>query len=74
MYEGPTGERFTIYCAKTAIQETALRFKAANRVAAIYWVDDQHAYVVSGPADRERLEQITKVIYDQVDKSSARKS
>jgi len=74
MYEGPTGERFTIYCAKTAIQETALRFKAANRVAAIYWVDDQHAYVVSGPANRERLEQITKVIYDQVDKSNARKS
>jgi anti-sigma factor RsiW len=74
MYEGPSGERFTVYCAKAATQETALRFKAEKRFAAIYWVDDQHAFVVSGPADRERLEQITKSIYDQVDKSGARKS
>jgi anti-sigma factor RsiW len=74
MYEGASGERFTIYCAKAATQETALRFKEDKRFAAIYWVDDRHAYVVSGPADRERLEQITKTIYDQVDKSSARKS
>ena len=26
MYEGPSGERFTIYCAKAASAETALRF------------------------------------------------
>jgi anti-sigma factor RsiW len=74
MYEGPTGERFTVYCAKAATQETALRFKEDKRFAAIYWVDDQHAYVVSGPADRERLEQITKMIYDQVERSGAKKS
>ena len=74
MYEGPTGERFTIYCAKAATPETALRFKEGNRFAAFYWVDDKHAYVVSGPADRERLEQVTKTVYDQVDKTGARKS
>jgi anti-sigma factor RsiW len=74
MYESPTGERFTVYCAKAATQETALRFKAENRFAAIYWVDDQRAFVVSGPADRERLEQVTKMIYEQVDKTGARKS
>jgi len=74
MYEGPTGERFTVYCTKAATQETALRFKAENRFAAIYWVDDQHAFVVSGPSDRERLEQVTKTIYDQIDKNGAKKS
>ncbi|MGH6728414.1 MAG: anti-sigma factor family protein [Pseudolabrys sp.] len=74
MYEGPTGERFTVYCAKAATQETALRFKAESRFAAIYWVDDRHAFVVSGPSDRERLEQVTKTIYDQIDKTGAKKS
>jgi anti-sigma factor RsiW len=74
MYEGPSGERFTIYCAKAASPETALRYKGEERVAAFYWVDDKVAYVVSGPADRERLEKITKAVYEQVDKSGARKS
>ena len=74
MYEGPSGERFTIYCAHAAAPETALRYKDGDRVAAFYWVDDKDAYVVSGPADRDRLEQIAKAVYEQVDKSAARKS
>ena len=48
--------------------------RTANRFAAIYWVDDKRAYVVSGPADRDRLETITKMVYDQVDKSGPKKS
>ena len=74
MYEGASGERFTIYCAKAATPETALRFKEGQRFAAFYWVDDKVAYVVSGPADRERLEQVTKTVYEQIDKTGARKS
>jgi anti-sigma factor RsiW len=74
MYEGPSGERFTIYCTKAGAPETALRYKHGDRYAAFYWVDDKRAYVVSGPAERERLEQVSKTIYDQVDKSGARKS
>ncbi len=74
MYESPTGERFTIYCAKAATPETALRFKQGQRFAAFYWVDDKVAYAVSGPADRDRLEQVAKTVYEQVDKTGARKS
>lgn len=74
MYEGKSGERFTIYCAKAASPETALRYKDADRVAAFYWVDDKIAYVVSGPADRDRLEQVTKAVYEQIDKTGSRKS
>ena len=74
MYEGPSGERFTIYCAKAATPETALRFKEGQRFAAFYWVDGKVAYAVSGPADRDRLEQVAKTVYEQVDKSGARKS
>lgn len=73
MYEGNSGERFTVYCAGAKSPETALRFKAKERVAAFYWVDDKVAYVVSGPADRERLETITKAVYEQVDKTGGRK-
>jgi anti-sigma factor RsiW len=73
MYEGASGERFTIYCAKAGTPETALRYKSEERFAAFYWVDDKVAYVVSGPADRERLETVTKTVYEQVDKSGGKK-
>ena len=74
MYEGPSGERFTIYSAPASSPESALRYKHGDRFAAFYWVDDKHAYVVSGPADREQLEKVAKTVYEQVDKTGARKS
>jgi anti-sigma factor RsiW len=74
MYEGPSGERYTLYCAKTTTPESALRFREDNRYAAVTWVSDKAAYVVSGPAERARLEQVSKAIYDQVDKDGWRKS
>src|SRR5665213_408933 len=74
MYEGPSGERYTIYCAKARGPETALRFKNGGGDASFTWVDDKVGYVVSGPADRERLEAVTKTVYEQVDKGAAKKS
>ncbi len=74
MYEGPSGERFTIYCAKAATPESALRFKGGDRYAAFYWVDDKVAYAVSGPADRDQLEKVAKAVYEQMDRSGAKKS
>lgn len=73
MYESASGERFTIYCAKASTPESALRYKTDDHSAAFYWVDDKVAYVVSGPADRDRLEQVTKKVYEQVD-TGTRKS
>jgi anti-sigma factor RsiW len=74
MYEGPSGERFTIYCSKTNSPATALRNKDSDRAAAFLWIDDKRAYVVSGPANRERMETVTKAIYEQVEKPEPRKS
>jgi len=74
MYEGATGERFTIYCARVEAPQTALRFKAGERVAAFYWADANAAYVVSGPANRERLEKVTKTIYEQMEGVAAKES
>jgi anti-sigma factor RsiW len=58
----------------TVKRAEALRFKAGDRFAAVYWVDDKHAYVVSGPAERAKLERISKMVYEQVDKDGAKKS
>jgi anti-sigma factor RsiW len=68
MYEGPTGERFTIYYARTDSAPTALRYRAADRFAAFYWVEQGLAYVVSGPGERGRLLSVAQAAYDQIDK------
>ncbi len=74
MYEGASGERFTLYCSKANEPDTALRFKEGKQVAAFTWVEGKFGYVVSGADNRERLETVTKAIYEQVDKSGAKKS
>jgi anti-sigma factor RsiW len=73
MYEAPSGERFTLYCAHTRDPETALRYTAGDSHAAFYWVDRDLAYVVSGPAERDRLQQIAKTAYEQIDTRAPQK-
>ena len=73
MYEGPSGERFTIYCARAQSPETALRYQAAGSVAAFYWVDDNRGFVVAGPADRDRLLKVAQSVYDQENAPSEKK-
>jgi anti-sigma factor RsiW len=71
MYEGPSGERFTIYYARTDSPQTAMRYRAADPFAAIYWVERGLAYVVSGPLERERLLSVAQAAYDQIDKGAS---
>jgi anti-sigma factor RsiW len=67
MYEGPSGDRFTLYCGHTSDQETALRYTSGDQNAAYYWVDQNIAYVLSGPAERDKLHNIAQAAYDQID-------
>jgi len=67
MYEGNSGERFTLYCSRARAPETALRYSAAGQVAAYYWIERDKAYVVSGPADRDRLLKVAQSAYDQIE-------
>jgi anti-sigma factor RsiW len=67
MYEGPSGERYTLYCGRTDDQETALRYTEGDKNAAYYWVDRNLAYVLSGPAERDELFKIAQAAYDQID-------
>jgi anti-sigma factor RsiW len=68
MYEGASGERFTIYYARTDAPASALRYRAGEPFGAVYWVERGLGYVVSGPADRARLMSISQAAYDHIDK------
>jgi anti-sigma factor RsiW len=67
MYEGSTGERFTIYCRRAKAPESALRYRAAGTVGSFFWVEDDVAFVVSGPADRARLQKVAEAAYEQIE-------
>jgi anti-sigma factor RsiW len=70
MYEGPSGERFTIYYARTDAAASALRYRAGDRFAAVYWVERGLGYVVSGSADRARLMAVSQAAYERIDKGT----
>lgn len=67
MYEGASGERFTLYCGHTSVQQTALRYTTGKQNAAYYWVDRNLVYVLSGPAERDKLYAVAQAAYDQID-------
>lgn len=67
MYEGASGERYTIYCSRSAAAQTALRYTEIGDIAAFQWVESQYGYVVSGPANRDRLEKIAQSAYEQME-------
>lgn len=67
MYEGPSGDRYTLYCGITNSAQTAMRFHEGPQIAAFYWVDRDIAYVVSGPPDRDQLLKVSKATYDQIE-------
>src|SRR6187401_2966302 len=67
MYETATGERFTLYCRRDQVPHTALRYRASGPVGSYFWVNDDVAFVVSGPADRTRLQKVAESVYDQLE-------
>jgi len=69
MYESTSGERFTIYTAKSEAEATQMRFAAQGSESALFWADRGVAYVVSGGNDRGRLTQIAQSVYDQMEKA-----
>jgi anti-sigma factor RsiW len=74
MYESASGDRYTLYCARVGGPETSLHYDVAGQVAAVYWGDGDVRFVVSGPADRERLLKIGQAAYEQLDRRTTRGS
>jgi anti-sigma factor RsiW len=69
MYESPSGERFTLYTSRAKTETTQMRYTAAENSGAMYWSEDGVGYVLSGPTDKDRLNQVARLVYDQTEKS-----
>ena len=70
MYESASGERFTIYTAKSEAEATQMRFSSEGKESSLFWADRGVAYVVvSSIGDRGRLTQIAQSVYDQMEKT-----
>jgi anti-sigma factor RsiW len=74
MYEGPSGERFTLYAARATGPDTALRYAVSGEVAAFHWIEGEYAYVVTGPADRDRLQKVASATYEQLERPAPAKN
>jgi anti-sigma factor RsiW len=68
MYESASGERFTVYTARAETETTQMRYARQDNDGALFWTDNGVGYVVSGGSDRERLSQVARLVYDQVEK------
>src|SRR6266436_7156673 len=71
MYESASGERFTLYTAKSEAEATQMRYSSQGNDSALFWADRGVAYVVSGVGDRARLTQIAQSVYDQMEKAKS---
>lgn len=69
MYETGNGERYTIFASRDRVETTQMRFAEKDSNGALYWADKGVGYVVTGPADKDKLTQVARLVYDQTDKT-----
>ncbi len=69
MYESASGERFTLYASRATTGSTQMRYTSHDSDGALYWADRGVGYVLSGPTDKDRLQQVAQLVYDQAEKS-----
>lgn len=68
MYESASGERFTLYASRAKTETAQMRYTAAENSGAMYWSEDGVGYVLSGPTDKDRLNHVARLVYDQTEK------
>ena len=74
MYEGANGERFTLYGSPQKQPQTSFRYTVIDKFAAVHWIESETGFVMSGPADRDRLGKIAQSAYEQMEASGSRRS
>ena len=47
--------------------QSALRYRARGPIGSTFWIEDEVAFVVSGPADRARLQKVAEAVYEQIE-------
>jgi len=68
MYESASGERYTLYTSRAKTGTEQMRYTAGENSGAMYWSEDDVGYVLSGPTDKERLNQVARMVYEQTEK------
>ena len=70
MYQNAAGERVTLYLSavqKAApVAQTAFRFEQNGPVSAVYWIDKELRYALSGDLPRARLQPLAELAYQQL--------
>lgn len=67
MYEGPGGQRMTLYVRRDASRaDTAFRFSAERDLSVFYWVDRGFGYALSGQMPRQSMLAIADTVYRQL--------
>ncbi len=62
---GGAGERVTLTTARAMREgETAFQWRAAGDIGAVAWFEGGLAFVVAGPAERERLDRVARRVFD----------
>jgi anti-sigma factor RsiW len=69
MYESGSGERYTLYTSRAATDTTQMRYASQDKDGALFWADKGVGYVLSGPTDKDRLNQVARLVYDQTEKT-----
>ena len=68
MYESASGERYTLYASRSKTGSAQMRYTAAENSGAMYWSEADVSYVLSGPMDKEKLNKVARIVYDQNEK------
>jgi anti-sigma factor RsiW len=45
-----------------------MRYASNSADGALFWSDNGVGYVLSGPTDKDRLNQVARLVYDQTEK------
>lgn len=65
MYENAGGERLSLYIARSpGNRETAFRYSEGGGMAAVWWVDGDFGFVLTGHADHQLLQRAAHLAYD----------
>ena len=68
MYENAAKQRLTLQARKQpdGASESAFHYAIEDGIGVYYWIDDQCAYALSGPLDRQKLLAMGRLVYGQL--------
>ncbi|MGV8840596.1 MAG: anti-sigma factor family protein [Bauldia sp.] len=67
MYEDASGQRYSLFIARTdGPANAAMEYAWEPDICAFYWVDDAVGYVFAGPENRTHVEELSRVVFDQM--------